>query len=188
VSTQQPLVNAWIGPVSEEPSISSATCGSPGVGATEAYCSGSYCDNMYLFCGTLPRGFSTNGVDHGWTFFVSEENNSPPALCPSGTVVDGIRATGGWSDNVSVHCTGATFPAQGTNCSWSPWFSDEQGLEVFQESTFSAPSAVATGVKCSGSYCDNMSYFVCEPKCQSQADCGSGYVCGSKGVCTDPIP
>ena len=179
-SVEQPVVNGWIGPVSEESWKQSATCGSPGVGATQAWCSGSYCDDMYLFCGSVPQGFATNGVDRGWTIYVSEEGGGPAALCPSGAIVDGIRATGSYADNVSVHCTGASFPSQGTNCKWTPWFSEEQGGQ-----TFTGPglrSAVALGVRCSGSYCDNMSYFVCEPKCRTNADCGSDFCVN--GVCT----
>jgi len=181
-STDQAVVNGWIGPVSEEAGKNSATCGSAGVGATAAFCSGAYCDDMYLFCGSLPRGFATTGVDGGWTPYVSDENNSPAALCGAGNIVDGIRATGSYADNVSIHCTSANFPTQGTNCAWTPWFSEEQGQQNFKATLYGRFTAVARGVKCSGSYCDNMSYFVCEPKCQTDADCGSGDFCRS-GTC-----
>jgi hypothetical protein len=190
-SAEQAVVNGWIGPVSDEGSNQNKRCSddspAPGMGATAAFCAGRYCDDMYLFCGTLPQGFSTNGEDRGWTApYISEESGANGIICPGqDSVVDGIRATGSFSDNISVHCTGATFPSQGVNCGWSPYFSEEQGQQNFVRSTLFG--AVARGVRCSGRYCDAMSYFICEPKCTSNAHCQSGAFCNSAGNCQTNI-
>jgi len=176
----------WIGPVSEESNKNSAVCPYSDRLATRAQCAGSYCDDSYLYCGTPPRGFTRTGVDWGWTAYISEESISP-AMCPGTSAIDGIRATGSYADNVSIHCTGITFPPAGTtNCAWTPWLSEENGgIQTFKANIFSAFSAVALAVKCRGSYCDDKAYWVCEPKCQSDADCGSGFYCHqSSGGCT----
>ena len=175
----------WTPWVSDE-QPAGTTCGNDPTAATAIACSGSYCDNMRLFCGTLPPGF-VKGRAVGWSNYVSEEGGGPAVGCvwegpnmPVG-VIDGIRATGSFSDNISIQCSVLTPPPQGVNCAWSPWFSEEQGQMNFDVSFESRAGALAMAVRCSGSYCDNMSFYVCEPKCQTNADCLD--TCNSDGVC-----
>ena len=178
-STKQEIVNLWTRWISEEtPGVT--TCGSDAnVGALAAACSHSYCRYMRLFCGTLPAGFRTTDTANLWTQPVSEETGELGAYCGSGRVIDGMVATGLNSDNVSVHCRSTTWPSQGVNCKWTPWFSEEIGQQGFVGPGLQ--QAVAVGVACRGSYCDDMRYYVCEPKCTSDASCNGGY-CVS-GVC-----
>jgi hypothetical protein len=181
------IKDLWTPFVSEEQPLGT-TCGTTDmVGATRAACTGSYCDNMALFCGTLPAPFvSTGSADSfTWTSFVSEEQPGG-VMCPSWgilpRVIDGIRFTGSYGDNVSVHCRGANLGTSADmNCAWTPFFSEEQGTQTFHVSPFSYQTAVAKGVRCSNSYCDNMSFYVCEPKCTSNSQCFNACV---NGVCT----
>jgi hypothetical protein len=177
-ATASQAILGWTPWVSEE-QPAGTSCGTDNAAATYAGCSGSYCDSMRLFCGTLPSGFVRTGTT-SWTGYISEEAPNV-ASCPAGYIIDGIRATGSYGDNVSVRCVSATFPSQGTLCQWTPWFSEEQGTQAFDVSSQSYAKAVALSVRCSGSYCDSMSYFVCEPKCTTHADCFSACV---NGVCT----
>jgi hypothetical protein len=173
----------WTGWISEETPPNQGVCDlDDAQAATRAACRGSFCDDMRLFCGTLPQGFVSRHQFPVWTGYVSEEQPDG-VFCPPNSIVYGIRATGSFSDNVSIRCVPADFPAQGVNCAWSPWFSEEQGDfgQSWDVSTQSYAWAVATGVRCSGSYCDNMSYFICEPKCRTNADCFSA--CNANGVC-----
>ena len=179
------LVNQWTPWVSEE-SPGFQTCGtSANVGVTAARCSGSYCDNMSLLCSALAPQFSSF-ADHDvvWTTYVSEEQPAG-VMCPAWGVVpriiDGIAATGSYADNVAVRCRPAQIDLPNSNCGWTPFFSEEQGTQTFRYNPLSYQTAVALGVRCSGSYCDNMSYYVCEPKCTSNSQCFD--VCVN-GVCT----
>lgn len=108
-SLEQRLVNTWIGPVSEEVGYNAATCAA-NVGVQQADCTGQYCDNNYLYCAALPAGRTTIGSGF-WTAYISEENPNNNIYCQTGGVgtpvngiVDGIRATGQYSDNISLHC------------------------------------------------------------------------------------
>jgi hypothetical protein len=157
------------------------TCGNDATVATAAACRGSYCDDMKLWCDALPPGFVWQPqYQSWWTFYTSEEWN--PASCDAGAVIDGVKATGSYSDNVSIHCKPVSFPVQGSNCGWSQWFSEEQGQLNFKLNVGSYLGSVALRLRCSNSYCDNMSFYLCEPKCRSNADCFG--ICNANGVCT----
>jgi len=189
---QEELVNQWIGPVSEEAGRNIASCGQNDVGVGAARCVGSYCDDMSLFCSPLPSGVHSNAQAGSWSAFISEEGPNNVANCfgqsinqPTG-VLDGIRATGKYADNVSIHCSPVTFPTSNyiSACQWTPYFSEEQGTSSFSIAGLQGPF-FAAGVRCSGSFCDNMSYLVCGNACIScsvDAQCGSGNHCSS-GCC-----
>jgi hypothetical protein len=181
-ATASSALFGWTPWVSEE-QPAGTSCGDVPQAAVRAGCSGSYCDSMRLYCGTLPQGFTrTSTGPNIWSGYISDEQPGQIGLiCPWGAMIDGIRATGSYGDNVSIHCVSGTYPPQGLNCVWSPWFSEEQGTQVFDISPQSYAWAVAIGIKCSGSYCDNMSYYICEPNCRSNADCFGACV---NGVCT----
>lgn len=173
-SKSEAIINDWTPWMSEEPPANFATCGGGDAsGATGAQCSGSFCDNMRLYCGPLPAGFTRTSTNIWWSpNYVSEEQPGGVG-CPNDMVLDGIRATGLHSDNISIRCSPTTFPPQGVNCKWMPFFSEEQGTQFFDYDPMSVAVAVAVAVKCSGSYCDNLSFFVCEPRCTKNSDCFS---------------
>ncbi|HLK90137.1 MAG TPA: hypothetical protein VKZ18_09590 [Polyangia bacterium] len=158
VCTPQASCLGEIGPVSEESWKQSATCAQNNTGITAARCAGSYCDDMYITCAATPGGFASSTSSGFWTGFFSDEN--PAKFCsPDGTsnningIVDGIQATGSYADNISVHCAAIT-SGHLSNCQWTGWFSEEQGSKDFG-------GKFAVGAQCSGSYCDNMNYYVC---------------------------
>ncbi len=187
------VLNQWIGPVSEEAGRNLAACqaesitvgGGPNqpIGATNAFCGGRYCDDNWLFCGSLPAGVVVKSTTR-WSGFISEEAPNNQAICGSiGNVtgaLDGVRATGSYSDNISIRCLDITLPTQGFNlaCSWTPYFSEEQGFASFPAGSFAA------GVRCSGRYCDNLSYYACRNSCQpcsSDNDCVEACIGGCCG-------
>jgi hypothetical protein len=106
----------------------------------------------------MPSGTGSNASGGRWTSYFSEEN--PAQFCSTDAfglvlngIVDGIRATGSYSDNVSLHCAAITSGHFG-NCQWTGWMSEEQGHQSFN-------GKFAVGAQCSGSYCDNMKFYVC---------------------------
>lgn len=113
------------------------------------WCSGSYCDGMFLLCDGSSRatGFRR------WLGFVSEESGS--AVCNEHEYVTGLDCNNSYCDNISIECTGISGGANG--CQWSPWFSEEQGGWYPPAGTY------VHGVRCSGSYCDNVSVQFCRP-------------------------
>ena len=158
-TSEQAIVNSWIGPVSEEAPGNSATCAQANVGITQAQCTGKYCDNNSLWCAALPAGVTSIGSGF-YTQYISEESPNNQVFCDSngGTnptgIMDGIRATGKYSDNLSIHCREVNVPP--VSCSWTTWLSEENGgLLDFGAGKF------AVGMRCSGAYCDNVSYRVC---------------------------
>lgn len=171
-SAEQGLVSQWIGPVSEEASKSSRTCPSDSSGqalsVNAARCVGSYCDDMSLGCMPLPGRFRAlhNDGGSGWSDEISDEapknyvfcgwaagtSSSPPT--PSGYIT-GIAAAGRYADRIRVACTPLMDTHMGTACRWTPYFSEEQGTQQF------ANDEIAMGVACKGSYCDQMSFYVC---------------------------
>lgn len=177
-TTDQASTSAWIGPISEEAAVRSGDCRTAtGDGNTIAHgagCINSYCDNMYLDCTTPPAGvFPNTTAPLRATSFVSEENGSPAARCLPGTFITGLQATGRWSDNVSALCVPTTFDTtlwapKGVLSNWSWWVSDEIGTTSWKyfnsgRAEFWGMNAeafgVANAVRCSGEYCDNMSFF-----------------------------
>lgn len=78
---------------------------------------------------------------------------------PSGTssgingIIDGLGASGSYSDNVRLHCA-TIVSGHLANCQWTGSFSEEQGSKDFG-------GKFAVGVQCTGSFCDNLNYHVC---------------------------
>jgi hypothetical protein len=84
---------------------------------------------------------------------ISEE--TPPAICDSGSFISGIRCTGGYCDNIKIFCTRIADAALGHG-SWTAWFSEEEGRRECP------PSHLIAGLACQGSYCDNISLYCVE--------------------------
>jgi hypothetical protein len=183
VAATASAANYWTSWVSEESGGPQAGCTAWNEAVSGQGCSGSYCDNLRLLCTTLPFGAtidSTSVHESGWfseetdgtATWVSEGwykhdadnshvcnwGNSPPAF------ITGIRCSGKYCDNIKVECGEATAPWFGnqrlavgvTNCSWTGWYSEEQGTAI----NFGT-NRYATGVECNGSYCDQKRFYVC---------------------------
>lgn len=176
VSAAQELY--WTPWVSEENGGPATICQAWNEGAVGFGCSGSYCDNVRLLCETMPYGIEVE-QDY-WSNYFSEEDSGLGTVTSEGWyrydgdnyevchrsntagVVNGIRCKGRYCDNISIKCgrpvkykAGVKYSARLTNCSWSGWYSEEQGSVDFGWNRY------VTGVKCAGSYCDRKSFLVC---------------------------
>ena len=143
------------------------------VGIGSALCTGKRCDNIQLTCRALPPGVGVVGYENfdnraygpfaiGWTSYISEESGRNQVSCESGGpgsgvdgIIDGMRITGGYADNISLHCRRFFPTPRSITCSWTGYFSEEHGLNDF------GPGNFAAGVACTGANCDNMAYRVC---------------------------
>jgi hypothetical protein len=69
-----------------------------------------------------------------------------------------MRASGRYSDNIALECTKLANEAffDNKSCFWTAPVSEEQGTLFFPI------GYVAVGARCSGSYCDNLSWHVCK--------------------------
>src|SRR5262249_55002223 len=133
-----------------------------------------YC-NSYLALGFTPV-LSSQAPLAAATNFISEESPNNVQYCQPGTIMYGMQAQGSYSDNIRLFCMTVNFPPQGLTCRWTNWISEENGgTQYFDADLFRPGGAVAIAVMCSGSYCDNMSFLACEPRCTSDADCGGNF-------------
>jgi len=156
-------LTGWLGPISDDNGINYRSFSQANIAATNGYCSGSYCDNMYLYGSALPAGVFT-GPESPTGLFISEEspNNHTYCVNASGSlngVVTGLAANGGYSDNVELLCSPISFGAGHSwgSCKWTGWFSEESGGYA----TGWTAGYYATGLRCSGSRCDKISYYIC---------------------------
>jgi len=84
---------------------------------------------------------------------ISEETE--PRLCPAGYAVKGVKCSGFYCDNKILECCNHPEPhRQFQPGEWSSWFSEERrGRENYEH----RKSMVVVGLKCKGSFCDNIS-------------------------------
>jgi hypothetical protein len=87
---------------------------------------------------------------------ISEE--TPPAVCRSGSFVSGIRCTGKNCDNIEITCTQLPGAMVGADHRWTRWVSDESTSPAW---CGPGPNLIA-GMACGGRYCDNVSLY-CVP-------------------------
>jgi len=170
-------VDQEIGPISEENSgavRNYGSCSGSDLGITYSRCTGSYCDNNFFYCsrlrntdGTFMDGVTVdwNGMDgHYDTAPFSEEGAAEGHCGPPGNenkfdgIVTGLRASGKYSDNLQLECTRLANPNffDGKQCDWTLPFSEEQGMIRFPA------GYIAVGARCSGRYCDNISWHICK--------------------------
>jgi hypothetical protein len=108
-------------------------------------CSGGYCGTKELLCCTMP-GRSPSGPWEETAFF-SEEGTNFYQFDDRALV--GMRCNGAHCDNISL----LTKSFAGSGGTWTPPFSEEQGLGE-------CPSlGYVAGVKCTGGFCDNLSLY-----------------------------
>lgn len=162
-SAAEPLiVQGWLPSASEEKGRNYRDCGSdPASGAAvdAVLCTGDYCDNISLHC-ALPVRIGTDTSKSWWTPYVSDENSgSMDAFCIQNDtitgLIDGIRASGRWADNISVRCSPFRNQPARANCRFTGWASEEDGVVQF------AADERAVGVQCRGAHCDDMRWYVC---------------------------
>jgi hypothetical protein len=163
VDSSKSELTGWLGPISDEAGLNYRSFSQANVAATNGFCSGSYCDNNYLYGSALPTGVTT-GTEHPTGLFISEEapNNSSFCVDSGGYlngVVTGLAASGNNSDNLELLCSPLSFSGghYWSSCRWTGWFSEENGGYA----TGWPAGYYATGLACSGSNCDNMRYYVC---------------------------
>jgi hypothetical protein len=113
-----------------------------------ATCYGSYCDNTSLECAETNYPVSYRY----WTSNFSEESPNYYRFCGANEIMTGISCSGSNCDNVSIECSG--IPNSRSNCQWVGPFSEEQGFGYFG-------GKYASGMFCTGDYCDNHYYYVC---------------------------
>lgn len=113
-----------------------------------ANCYGSHCDNTRLYC--TNTNYPVSG--RHWTSSFSEEGTYW-RYCGANQIMTGISFSGRYGDNVSIECS--TIPKTRYNCYWTPPASEEQGYVSFA-------GKYASGMYCTGGYCDNHSYYVCD--------------------------
>jgi hypothetical protein len=167
-----------IGPISEENEAivhSYGSCSGSDLGITYVKCTGSYCDNNFFFCSRLrySDGSLMTGITQDWnamdghyeTAYFSEEGAAEGHCGPPSNqnkfdgLVTGMRASGKYSDNIALECTRLANPNFFDNkpCDWTAPLSEEQGgMLRFPE------GYVAVGARCSGKYCDNVSWHICK--------------------------
>jgi hypothetical protein len=113
-------------------------------------CSGSYCDNVRMYCS--PTGLSGSGSS--WTTYFSEEGNNR-RFCGDRQWMVGLACSGRYCDNLAIQCR--SFLASSPNgCFWTGWISEEGGGTLYFGQGY-----YARGMECSGSYCDNKRFWVC---------------------------
>jgi hypothetical protein len=162
-STSSAVVDSWIGPFSEEDGMNAGGCGTANVAVTRALCTGKYCDNISLYCEKVPAGTSlAPGFGTPWISEESDEwGDRNVAYCEApgtGTIngiMNGILIEGQYADDIALHC-GRVKTGTLTNCSWTGWTSEEDGVLDFGNGRFAA------GVACRGKYCDQMRYYTCD--------------------------
>ncbi len=146
---------ASLGPISEETPPAACDAGSFVSGIT---CQGRYCDNIQIFCARFP------GADLGrteWRPWISEEKGT--RNCSANHYVAGLACRGKYCDNLSLYCVELknyrTFA-----CAETRSISEEKGgsLSFLEGVDKAGQRRLAKGIRCSGKYCDNKKFTVCE--------------------------
>jgi hypothetical protein len=144
-----------LSPISEE--TPPAVCNS-GWFVSGIRCTGSYCDKIEITCTKLPG--SSVGADHRWTPWVSEESLSPGWCGPGPNLIAGMACGGRYCDNVSLYCV-PLVNLSSVRC-WTTRSVSEEGGGNLSFLEGGTPPVVANQMSCSGRYCDNLSFRVCQ--------------------------
>lgn len=180
LSTEASAALYWTPWVSEEGGGPATICTQWNEGAVGFGCSGSRCDNVRMLCETLPYSATLDPISDAWTGFFSEEHDSYSEyvsegfyhyynenyrVChapTTGGIMNGIRCSGSYCDNINMECAkpvkwnGSAYQSVPlAACSWTGWYSEEQGSVDFGFNHY------ITGVECQGGYCDNKRFYVC---------------------------
>jgi hypothetical protein len=116
-------------------------------------CEDDYCDNVSPLC--VQTWLSP--IRREWTPFFSEED--PAEFCSGNGFITGLACNDSYCDNMSLECTiFRDFAPQGEDCLWSGRISEESGRVSFPGGYY------AVGLSCSGSYCDNLNFYICSSR------------------------
>lgn len=121
-------------------------------------CRGSYCDDVGIRC----AGTGTNMGQYAvWTTWFSEEGNSErvcPNLYPDQPYVTGVKCKDDYCDSMSLQCNALQNGTKSNDCYWTTDTISEEngGLYEFPPSTY------LSGMRCEGSYCDNLRLYLCK--------------------------
>jgi hypothetical protein len=144
-----------LGPISEE--TPPAVCWA-GYFVTGIRCTGRYCDNIEITCTKIPGGRAQASVK--WLPWVSEERPSTAWCGPGPNLIAGFACKGSYCDNISVYCVPLDALSV-TDCWETRAVSEEQGGTLSFQEGHPGGIVVATQMSCSGSYCDNKTFYVC---------------------------
>ena len=114
------------------------------------FCSGGYCDNVWINSVRTNRNFGSNY----WTPYFSEEGTNWQ-ICSGSGFVTGVSCQGSYCDNLSLQCTTLEATTRG-GCYWTPYFSEEAGYSSALPAGY-----YAAGMQCQGAYCDNKRILAC---------------------------
>ena len=189
----------WTPWVSEEGGSPWTYCVSSYTAAAGFDCDGTYCDNVRLYCDTLPYGITVD--NYAVTSFFSEEDdgnglatsvgwyahdNSYSHVCyyaGAAGILTGIRCSGFYCDNIALECAvpytnfeGVSEPVELTDCAWTGYYNQEEAPLDLPYNRF------ITGVECYGSYCHYKRFHVCSMQAAPDSCSGS---CGdqARGGC-----
>jgi hypothetical protein len=90
-----------------------------------------------------------------WTKGFSEENGGE-MRCPIGKAAAGVWCVGSYCDNKHLYCKPAAYTSNELD---TKWISEEQPNASFRVDARPNPSVIV-GLKCQGSYCDNIKGYV----------------------------
>ena len=115
-----------------------------------------------------------------WTPWVSEENSGPPSMCNAwNEAAVGFGCSGRYCDNVRLLCETMPFNTELDPATdyWTGYFSEEHDdVEQWQSAGWypysdehyrvchaTSTAGLVSGIKCRGSYCDNISVECTQP-------------------------
>lgn len=118
-------------------------------------CEGKYCDNMILTCCPYMSG-SDPAASTSWSNWFSEENPPNNKVVSNTGFVCGLRASGEYSDNLSLNLLSSSNLRHIGACQTLELFSEEQTA-----GSTCAGNAFVAGIECWGSHCDNLRLVCC---------------------------
>jgi hypothetical protein len=144
----------WTAQISEEDGAGGVSCRS-GYAARGMQCTGSNCDNVSLLCCPYSANVSGTGETFEWSDYVSEEQ--PGGFFYTDRVLAGVRCRGSRCDDMGGRMLRSPNLGTITNCRNTSFFSEEGFNFALCEM-----DELITGLRCTGSNCDNVSLRCCD--------------------------
>lgn len=144
-------------PMSEESGRDSRRCTS-GYLLSGIECSGRYCDNKRLRCCPYLDGQADRTARNYSSRWISEETGGGRSnQYSTKDFINGLTCRGSYCDDLYPHATQSAHFRNTGVCRWTAFFSEEPPSKAN-----CAGGSFVAGMKCSGSYCDNLSLQCCE--------------------------